>query len=250
MVAVRREELFESDVQKPYIGGGSLIDSNVVLTAAHKVQRYVNNKNYQLYVRLGDWDSENAGLIPHVDVNVAEIIIHPGYDNFDLYNNYALLILEHPVLLSSRIDTLCLPTGNINSYDISKCVATGWGETRTQAEIANNVQKESILKWVELPLVSHQLCQEQLRSTRLGTGFQLHNSFTCAGGEAGKDTCTGDGGSPLVCPLLDDPEVFHVIGLVSWGIGCGEAGIPGVYANINDENVINWITTTIDNKLA
>lgn len=43
-------------------------------------------------------------------------------------------------------------------------------------------------------------CQNRLRTTRLGTYFQLHSSFVCAGGEANRDTCRGDGGGPLVCP--------------------------------------------------
>lgn len=32
-------------------------------------------------------------------------------------------------------------------------------------------------------------CQEILRTTRLGPKFILHDSFICAGGEEGKDTC-------------------------------------------------------------
>lgn len=47
-----------------------------------------------------------------------------------------------------------------------------------------------ILKKIELPIVDHQKCEAALQSTRLGLKFKLHNSFTCAGGEAGKDTCT------------------------------------------------------------
>merc|ERR1712013_364419 len=33
-------------------------------------------------------------------------------------------------------------------------------------------------------------------STRLGQKYKLHDSFICAGGVNGKDTCKGDGGSP------------------------------------------------------
>ena len=45
-------------------------------------------------------------------------------------------------------------------------------------------------------------CQKLLReNTRLGPFFELDKSFLCAGGQDGRDTCKGDGGSPLTCEL-------------------------------------------------
>ena len=72
----------------------------------------------------------------------------------------------------------------------------------------------------------------RLRTTRLGQKYKLHDSFLCAGGINGKDTCKGDGGSPLVCPSKYDPNTYVQAGIVAWGIGCGEDGIPGVYASV------------------
>lgn len=82
--------------------------------------------------------------------------------------------------------------------------------------------------------------------TRLGNNFVLDPGFMCAGGEPGKDACTGDGGAPLVCQVVSQ---WYVVGLVSWGIGelsfaiieffwnkcfsgCG-TNIPGVYTDVN-----------------
>lgn len=43
---------------------------------------------------------------------------------------------------------------------------------------------------------------------------------------------TGDGGSPLICPVPDEVDYYYQTGIVSWGIECGREGIPGVYVNI------------------
>ena len=69
-----------------------------------------------------------------------------------------------------------------------------------------------------MPVVESNECEARLRNTRLGSYFELNRkSFLCAGGEDGKDACTGDGGSPLVCQGYDGR--FSVVGLVAWGIG-------------------------------
>ncbi len=38
--------------------------------------------------------------------------------------------------------------------------------------------------------------------------FVLDKSNICAGGQAGTDTCKGDGGGPLMCPSASDPNVY------------------------------------------
>merc|ERR1712095_232096 len=65
----------------------------------------------------------------------------------------------------------------------------------------------------------------------------------CAGGVNGKDTCKGDGGSPLVCPSKYDPNTYVQAGIVAWGIGCGEDGTPGVYADVAKASC--WIDSAI-----
>lgn len=48
---------------------------------------------------------------------------------------------------------------------------------------------QNILKKIDLPIVDREKCVELLRRTRLGQHYHLHDSFICAGGELGKDTC-------------------------------------------------------------
>ena len=57
-------------------------------------------------------------------------------------------------------------------------------------------------KTVSLIVAHHQQdCQTRLRTKKPST-FNLHGSFICAGGApGGGETCDGDGGGPLVCPI-------------------------------------------------
>ena len=84
---------------------------------------------------------------------------------------------------------------------------------------AANTQYTNILKEVPLSVVGHDACEQALRTTRLGKWFNLHDTFTCAGGEPGVDACIGDGGSAIVCRVpsdFEEEEKFVQIGLVAW----------------------------------
>ena len=50
----------------------------------------------------------------------------------------------------------------------------------------------------------------------------------------------GDGGGPLVC---EDGEAWELAGVVSWGVGCGEKDIPGVYVKVSHYH--QWIREII-----
>ena len=160
--------------------------------------------------------------------------VHPEFNARNLQNDWAVLFLSEDFALSSHIDTACLPEPK-EDFSGTTCYATGWGKDKFGAEGEYQV----VLKEIDLPVVDNYQCQDRLRQTRLGSKYKLHNSFLCAGGVNGKDTCKEDGGSPLVCPSKYDPNTYVQAGIVAWGVGCGEDGTPGVYASVS--KAVCWI---------
>ena len=218
--------------------GGSLIAPGVLLTAAHCVDKFRQNPT-ELKIRCGEWDTQHqTEPYPHQDRKVSNIDIHPEFDGRNLQNDFAVLFVSEDFILDQHLDTACLPGPN-EVFDGTTCFATGWGKDQFGAA----GQYQVVLKEIDLPVVNQGECQDKLRSTRLGQKFKLHDSFLCAGGINGKDTCKGDGGSPLVCPSTEDPNTYIQAGIVAWGIGCGEDGTPGVYADVS--KAACWIDSAV-----
>lgn len=200
-----------------YWCGGSIINSNYVMTAAHCVKGI---KSTNLLVGVADHNMYSTNDDePNVTrlLAVEKVKIHPYYSSTTLSNDIALLKLKETLDLSQhkQLRAVCLPADDSKTYAGRTATASGWGLLKS----GGNQPKE--LMEVSIPILSPS-CWGMEGVTK---------KMLCAGlKEGGKDTCSGDSGGPLV---VQENSKYVQVGITSWGIGCAKKNSPGVYARVS-----------------
>lgn len=71
--------------------------------------------------------------------------------------------------------------------------------------------------------------------------FFITENMLCAGWQSGKaDTCAGDSGGGLFCPIKRKNKfVYNIQGITSFGDGCGLRNKYGIYTTVF--NYLKWI---------
>merc|ERR1711931_510380 len=208
-----------------HICGGSIINKNQVITAAHCVEG-----------ALPILDSVVAGAHHrileggHQTRRVAKMEHHASWNNPPFNNDVALITVSEPFdfsdpnvqpieMMKSSVDGELIPAETI-------CNSTGWGLTSGAGLFLPNA-----LQWAKLPVHSRADCEE------IFPGY-ITDGMICAG-TTGYSTCNGDSGGPLVCP--DESGVGKLAGLVSFGYtGCTDAGVYTMVSHYEE-----WITSRL-----
>ncbi|GAA0704437.1 MULTISPECIES: trypsin-like serine protease [Streptomyces] len=209
--------------------GGVAVGRTTVLTAAHCMDPEVlgasPDRVPDLKVIAGRTELLSGS---GQEVAVRKAWVNPDYDGDTNSGDFAVLSLAEPLPAASVI-------GMAGSGDPAYRAGTpatvyGWGDTTGSGSYAGS------LHGARVRVQPDSLCEKAYSGGANGT--YRAETMLCAGEAAGgRDACQGDSGGPLVAQ-------GRLIGLVSWGAGCGWAGSPGVYTRISDVlDTLGWPAT-------
>lgn len=223
--------------------GGVIIADRWVLTAAHCIKTprlgpYLDNRR----VRTGTQSIVAGGTT----WRIAGVVKHGRYDPNTKVNDIALLRLapdrQTNMAGNAKAGFARLPAPRDPPLKAGETlVITGWGVTGETAmgskylDMFGKPKRASPhLMMGRLRNVGWEACNQNPLFKQ--TGSRVEKGQICALGGGQVDACQGDSGGPLVRDIRGRKTV---VGLVSYGMGCGLIDTPGVYVDLTQ--YLSWI---------
>ncbi|KOV77928.1 MULTISPECIES: serine protease [unclassified Streptomyces] len=199
--------------------GAVAVGRTTVVTAAHCLSEEVlgapPNRVRDLKVIAGRTDllSEQGE-----EIAVREIRLNPAYDVTTNSGDFAVLGLAGPLPQSAVV--AMAGAGDPAYAPGTQAMVSGWGDTTGGGAYAHRLHAARVR------VLPDEMCARAFPGGPDGT--YRATTMLCAGeAGGGPDACQGDSGGPLVAG-------GRLIGLVSWGSGCGQPGLPGVYTRVSE----------------
>jgi secreted trypsin-like serine protease len=213
------------------ICGGSVIDSNYIMTAGHCVSGNENQPS-KFRIRAGVQDRSQTSEPGEQISDVEAIYLHPNFSMSTISWDISILKLKTPLNFTNHISAVCVPKSDAGVFvEGADSWVTGWG---TLHEGDFGLPKP--LHQVRVPFLNMSHCDQEYGASAINDACMF-----CAG-RTGEDSCQGDSGGPLVASAAAAGPWMEY-GIVSWGFGCAEPGHAGVYSRVSA--YCDFIKTTV-----
>ncbi|XP_054737834.1 trypsin 3A1 [Anastrepha obliqua] len=196
--------------------GGAIYTSAIIISAAHCIELPDMPELYA--VRAGSTEHEHGGAY----LPVRRILIHPDFQASNVINNdISVLALAFPLPFNINIQPIPLATkADMTNVFGMLLFVSGWGATSEGSQV-----KATRLRYVAVQQFEQSDCKAKFAST-----VSVTERMLCAGAVGGgRDSCQGDSGGPLVGYLHGR---VVLVGVVSFGVGCGRSNVPGIYTRV------------------
>ena len=214
--------------------GGTLIDHDSVLTAAHCIEgSRATASDLQITAGRTVLDSSQGQVR-----GVSKIAVHPNYSYYSRSQAFdvAVLTLKRPVSGVQTIKPATASQDGLESPGRSLTVA-GWGNTEQQPASGGGGQNyPNRMREARVPVVSDSQAKQSYPS--------YASALSVASGKTGKDSCQGDSGGPMFAKTASG---YTQVGITSYGAGCGAPNYPGVYTEVNAPATSNFIASRAAN---
>ncbi|XP_022821665.1 trypsin CFT-1-like [Spodoptera litura] len=201
-----------------HICGSTILNNRSVLTAAHCLDGVAPG---QLKIRVGSSFRSSGGVVH----NAIQNIMHPAYNFRTFDNDIAILRSATAFSFNNNVRAASIAGANYFPGDNQAVWAAGWGDT-----FSGSLTGSEQLRHVQVVVINQNTCRNQ----HANTIYSITDNMLCSGWPSGgRDQCQRDSGGPL----------YHngvVVGVCSFGIGCGDAKFPGVNARVSRYS--SWIT--------
>ncbi|RHY83444.1 hypothetical protein DYB37_011963 [Aphanomyces astaci] len=194
------------------ICGASLVAPKILVTAAHCVTR-----PWSTYASIGSHYLN--GTKDGERIKIVKRTLHPKY-NKATRHDYDVAVIE--LETESKFPPVKL------NWDEDQFTAPGvvsW--VRGFGRIYSGGPPSPVLLETDVVIWENSKCHAALNKYY---NLNVTSSMICAGGGF-KDTCQGDSGGPLTVTRNGEE---YLAGVTSWGIGCANPGLPGVYVRVSE----------------
>ncbi|XP_037914717.1 trypsin delta-like [Hermetia illucens] len=189
--------------------GGSLVNSDSVLTAAHCVEEV----HVEFLKCVAGTDSRTTGGVSR---RADKVIIHGNYKSADFQNDIAIIKLKEHFEYTGVIQPVRLASSAGAFRRGTKASIAGWG-TRSEDDHFLPVKMYS----VDVYAVDFDECV----NSYAGVNTVREGMICTSSPIRGRDSCEGDAGSPVVVGGTQ-------VGVVSWGQGCAREEYPRVHVEV------------------